>query len=244
MIWEEAPAVVHATNMNRPGSKKVLPRIVTGTISLVAFTVLWFGVAGRLSWWQGWAFLLTSVAYVGLLVWRLSRSNPELLLERSQPAEKAESWDRIVMRIYVGLLMLLLIVSALDGGRFGWSRIPFPFQVMGWLFLVAAGAMVWHVMMINAFLSSWARIQEDRGQTVIQDGAYRYVRHPMYIGIVVAFLGIPLVLGSWWAMIPSVLIVALFVYRTYKEDRMLENGLAGYVEYKEKVRYRLLPRIW
>ena len=96
----------------------------------------------------------------------------------------------------------------------------------------------------NAYLSSWARLQEDRGQVVIQEGAYRRIRHPMYLGIIVGFLGIPLVLSSWWAMIPSVVIVGLFVYRTYREDQMLIVGLAGYAEYTERVRYRLLPGIW
>jgi len=103
---------------------------------------------------------------------------------------------------------------------------------------------VWHVMMTNAYLSSWARIQDDRGQVVIQEGMYRRIRHPMYLGIMVSFLGIPLMLNSWWAMIPSVVIVGLFVYRTYREDRMLIDSLAGYAEYTEKVRYRLLPGIW
>jgi protein-S-isoprenylcysteine O-methyltransferase Ste14 len=104
--------------------------------------------------------------------------------------------------------------------------------------------MVWHVMMINAYLSSWARIQDDRGQVVVQEGAYRHIRHPMYLGIIVGFLGIPLVLSSWWAMILSIVIVGLFVYRTYREDQMLIEGLVEYAEYTKEVRYRLLPGLW
>jgi protein-S-isoprenylcysteine O-methyltransferase Ste14 len=79
---------------------------------------------------------------------------------------------------------------------------------------------------------------------VIQDGIYGYIRHPMYLGIIAGFLGIPLVLSSWWAMVPGFVIVGLFVYRTAREDFMLIDGLAGYAEYTEKVRYRLLPGIW
>jgi protein-S-isoprenylcysteine O-methyltransferase Ste14 len=100
------------------------------------------------------------------------------------------------------------------------------------------------VMMTNAYLSSWARLQEDREQVAVQEGAYRHIRHPMYLGVIVAFLGMPLALGSWWAMIPSTAIVGLFVYRTHQEDRTLIHGLSGYAEYAEKVRYRLLPGIW
>jgi protein-S-isoprenylcysteine O-methyltransferase Ste14 len=230
--------------MNRPRSKEIPSRVVTGILGLVSFTSLWLGIAGRLTWWQGWAFLLAVIGYVGVLVWRLSRLSPELLRERNQSAEKAEPWDRVAMAIYIVILLILLAVTALDGGRYLWSSVPLGAQVFGWLLLAVAGLMVWHVMMTNAYLSSWARLQEDREQVVVQDGAYRHIRHPMYLGVIVAFLGIPLTLGSWWAMMPSTVIVGLFVYRTHREDRMLIHGLTGYAEYAEKVRYRLLPGIW
>jgi len=98
--------------------------------------------------------------------------------------------------------------------------------------------------MTNAYLSSWARIQDDRGQVVVQEGIYRQIRHPMYLGIIVGFLGIPLALSSWWAMIPSVVIVGLFVYRAKREDQMLKDGLDGYTEYIKTVKYKLLPGAW
>jgi protein-S-isoprenylcysteine O-methyltransferase Ste14 len=230
--------------MNDPQRKGIFSRSVTGIFGLAVFAVLWFGIAGRATWWQGWAFLLTFIIYVSILMWRLSKVNPELVRERNLPADRAEAWDRIVMGIYTVILVVLLIVSALDGGRYGWSAIPLGVQMIGWILLIVAGVIVWHVMMTNAYLSSWARIQNDRGQVVIQEGMYRRIRHPMYLGIMVSFLGIPLMLNSWWAMIPSIVIVGLFVYRTYREDQMLIDGLAGYSEYTEKVRYRLLPRVW
>jgi len=230
--------------MNELHRKGFFFRIVTGIVGLALLTILWFGVAGRVTWWQGWAFLLTFVFYTGILMWRLSLVNPELVRERNLPSEKAEAWDRAVMGIYAVILVLLLIVSALDGGRYIWSDIPLGVQMIGWILLVAAGVIVWHVMMINAYLSSWARIQADRGQVVIQEGMYKRIRHPMYLGIVISFLGIPLILNSWWAMIPGLIIIGLFVYRTYREDLMLIDGLSGYAEYTEKVRYRLLPGIW
>jgi protein-S-isoprenylcysteine O-methyltransferase Ste14 len=167
-----------------------------------------------------------------------------LVRERNQPAERAEPWDRVVMRIYTMILLILLTLTALDGGRYLWSSVPLGIQLIGWLLLTFAGLMVWHVMMTNTYLSSWVRLQEDREQVVVEEGAYRRIRHPMYLGIIVAFLGIPLALGSWWAMIPSMVIVGLFVYRTHREDLMLIHGLTGYAEYTKKVRYRLLPGIW
>jgi protein-S-isoprenylcysteine O-methyltransferase Ste14 len=231
-------------DVKAPLSKAILRRIVTGVVGLVAFAVLWFGLAGGLTWWQGWAFLLAFIAYATVLVWRLSKLNPELVRERNQPAERAEPWDRVVMRIYTMILLILLTLTALDGGRYLWSSVPLGIQLIGWLLLTFAGLMVWHVMMTNTYLSSWVRLQEDREQVVVEEGAYRRIRHPMYLGIIVAFLGIPLALGSWWAMIPSMVIVGLFVYRTHREDLMLIHGLTGYAEYTKKVRYRLLPGIW
>lgn len=219
-------------------------RIITSVIGVLAFMALWFGLAGRLDWWQGWAFLLAFLVYLGVLFRRLWSVNPDLVRERNQPSQKAEPWDRVVIGIYSAMLVPLWIVVALDSGRFHWSPVSPGFQLVGWLLLVGAGAMMWHVMMTNAYLSSWARLQEDRGQVVVQEGAYQYIRHPMYLGIISAFLGIPLALGSWWAMVPSAVIIGLFVYRTYREDRMLLEGLAGYPEYAELTRYRLLPGIW
>lgn len=233
-----------SADMNEPQSKVMHSRIVTGTVGVVSFALLWFWIAGRLTWWQGWAFLLTFITYVSILVWRLSKVNPELVQERNQPAMVAEPWDRVLMGIYTVILLILLTVTALDGGRYLWSSVPLGVQMIGWLLLTMAGLIVWHVMMTNAYLSSWARLQADRDQIVVQEGAYQRIRHPMYLGIIVAFLGIPLALGSWWAMIPSILIVGLFVYRTHREDLMLIQGLTGYVEYTERVRYRLLPGIW
>jgi protein-S-isoprenylcysteine O-methyltransferase Ste14 len=88
------------------------------------------------------------------------------------------------------------------------------------------------------------RIQTDRGQTVVSDGPYRYVRHPGYASSLLAMLAIPLALGSWWALIPAALVGALYVLRTALEDRTLQAELPGYRDYAEHVRYRLLPGVW
>jgi len=99
-------------------------------------------------------------------------------------------------------------------------------------------------LMENAYLSRWARIQQDRGQRVVTTGPYRIIRHPMYAAIILLMICIPLELGSFWALILGVLIGVLFVIRTVLEDRMLIDELDGYIEYSHRVRYRLFPRIW
>ena len=99
-------------------------------------------------------------------------------------------------------------------------------------------------MLANTFLSTFVRIQDDRGHTTVSSGPYRFVRHPMYAGSLFMFWGIPLLLGSWWALIASGLNMIVLVVRTALEDRMLQAELPGYQEYAQKFRYRLFPGIW
>jgi protein-S-isoprenylcysteine O-methyltransferase Ste14 len=211
---------------------------------MVALASGWFWIAGRVDWIQAWIMIAVFMIYLIVLVWRLSRIDPALMRERGQRAEDVEPWDRVVIGVYLVLLVVLFVAAALDGGRFRWSVVPIWVQALGWMLICAAGAIVWHVMGINTYLSSYVRLQEDRGQVVVKDGLYGFVRHPMYAGIVLAFLGVPLALGSWWALIPGALIDAVFVYRTAREDRTLQEGLEGYAEYAREVRYRLFPGMW
>ena len=224
--------------------RTLLPRILSRLASLAVVFAAWFWIAGRVAWPQAWAFLSAFLISALTLTWRLARTDPALLRERSQPPDKAEPWDRVVMRLYAALLAVLMVVVALDGGRFRWSVVPPWAQSVGWILFVLSGAIVWHVSTANAYLARYARIQDDRGQVVVRAGLYGHVRHPMYLGIILLFCGLPMALGSWFSYIPSLGIVCLFVYRTLREDRMLQAGLAGYGDYAQDVRYRLVPGIW
>ena len=222
----------------------MLPRILSRLAGVALFFTAWFWVAGRVAWPQAWAFLAVFLIGALTLTWRLARTDPALLRERSQPPDKAEPWDRIVMRLYAVLLLVLMVIVALDSSRFRWSVVPPWAQSIGWVLFVVCGALIWHVSTRNAYLSRYARIQDDRGQVVVRDGLYGHVHHPMYLGIILLFCGLPLVLGSWYSYLPSMVIVCLFVYRTRREDRMLQEGLAGYADYAQDVRYRLVPGLW
>ncbi|MBC7224324.1 MAG: isoprenylcysteine carboxylmethyltransferase family protein, partial [Anaerolineae bacterium] len=105
------------------------------------------------------------------------------------------------------------------------------------------GLATW-AMASNPFFSAFVRIQRERGHRVVADGPYRYVRHPGYLGAIVFQMAIPLALGSLWALLPSGVAAALYVARTVLEDRTLQEELAGYREYAQKVRHRLLPGLW
>ncbi|MBN2360452.1 MAG: isoprenylcysteine carboxylmethyltransferase family protein [Deltaproteobacteria bacterium] len=221
-----------------------LPR----TALQIAFTVaifigFLFGLAGRWDWWEAWAYLGCYAGLVAAFMLWAWRHHPGLLTERMHSAHKAKRWDRVLMSIYTVFFVALFGVAALDT-RWSWSAVP------GWAMAAAAVALLlvsplllW-VTSSNAFLSSYVRIQNDRGQRVVTDGPYRFVRHPMYAVILVFFWATPLWLGSWFALIPSLAITVIFVIRTALEDRTLQADLPGYREYAAQVRFRLLPGIW
>jgi protein-S-isoprenylcysteine O-methyltransferase Ste14 len=203
-----------------------------------------FGLAGRISWRGAW--LLTTLFLSSLAVmlpWAI-RKAPELLEERMNPGANVKPWDKVILAIYQSLLLAVLVVAALDAGRFRKSTMPPVIQIAGAAVFLALVGWIWWTMSANAYLSSRARIQSDRQQQVATGGPYRYVRHPMYAAIILLVPAMALVLGSWWAMIPAALVGPLFIVRTALEDRMLLDELAGYREYASQVRCRLVPGIW
>ncbi len=203
------------------------------------------GLAGRWDWWTGWAFLAIFFTYSLLLFAWLARIDPDLVRERKRDVdERNRPYERIIIPVMVTLELALMIVAALDGGRFGWSSVPVWARIAGWALLAVNAAILPWVFRTNTYASGVGRIQDDREHHVIDSGPYRYVRHPMYTGVAACFVGIPLALGSWWALIPGGLLAILFVLRTALEDRMLHEELPGYAEYAQQTRYRLIPGIW
>ena len=218
-----------------------LLRIIVGAI---AFPAALFLPAGRLNWMEAWAFLVFFfVSLVAMRAWML-RHNPALVAERFSMAANVEGWDKAVMAIHPVLLFGMLIVAALDAGRFEWSSTPLALRILGWTGLAGALAIVWWVMAVNPFASRWVRIQRDRCHEVITVGPYKYVRHPMYVGAILFAASAPLALGSWWGVIPGAAIAILFIVRTALEDRTLTAKLPGYRGYASRVRARLLPGVW
>lgn len=212
--------------------------------SIVLFLALFFLPAGTLKWPEAWILIIFYfVSVSGILIW-LKKNDPELLKERSQRKKNVKTWDRIFIRVYIFFLMILLCVTGLDAVRFCWSNVPLILKIFGFLGFIPGFVLGFWAMRENTFLSDIVRIQEDRGHRVCQTGPYSHVRHPMYIGIIIAMLCFPFALGSYYALIPAVIIVVLFVIRTVLEDRTLQEELSGYKEYTETVRFRLIPRVW
>jgi protein-S-isoprenylcysteine O-methyltransferase Ste14 len=142
------------------------------------------------------------------------------------------------------LLIAWLILMPLDAMRFEWSEVPGWLQFLGALGLVLSLYVVFLTFRENAYLAPVVKLQEERGQSVVSTGPYRYVRHPMYSSMFLFFPATTLLLGSWWGLLLCLVLLGLLVWRTALEDRMLKNELAGYEEYAQSVRYRLIPRVW
>jgi protein-S-isoprenylcysteine O-methyltransferase Ste14 len=237
-------------NSNPPGASPNTPKTITTRIVarfIVIITIvaaLFFSLAGRLDWYAAWALLLAFSVYLVVIGLWARRHDPEMVAERISPGEGVKTWDQVIMAVYAVLLLVMLVVSLLDGGRFGWTSVPTWANLLGWLGCIFAGWLIWRVMKENTFLSERVRIQTERGHQVITTGPYRIVRHPMYAGVMVFLLSMPLILGSVYGFCLAIPAAALFVVRTVLEDRTLMNELPGYKEYARQTRYRLLPFIW
>ena len=175
------------------------------------------------------------------------RKDPALLEERfKQPGEEGQAgWDRFVV---VGLLLgfiVWVVVMPLDAKRFGWSP-PFPLwlEAIGLALLVGSAFLFFRSYADNTFLSPLVRIQEDRKQQVVSTGVYGFVRHPMYLGGILMFVGAPLLLGSLFGVVAGLALTVLLMARIVGEEKMLARDLDGYADYMRRVRYRLFPPLW
>jgi protein-S-isoprenylcysteine O-methyltransferase Ste14 len=135
-------------------------------------------------------------------------------------------------------------LSGLDAVRFGWSFVPPWVQVIGALSVLLSVWIGYRAMRENSFAAPVVKIQKDRGQTIVTTGPYRYVRHPLYGGALLFFVGMPLLLGSWWGLAVVPLLIAALGVRIQIEEKLLRTGLPGYDDYAQRVRYRLIPFVW
>ena len=212
---------------------------------LVMNGLLLFIPAGRIDWLEGWIWMGLRTLYLAVTTLWAARNDPALLKERSLSGQsKGVRWDKVVANINVLLFFSIFVIAGLDAVRFGWSHISWTVKGIAiFVLLVGFGITIW-AMTANPFLSAIVRIQTDRGHHVVMSGPYQYVRHPMYVGVLLLQISAPFILGSLWALIPAGLDVLLFIIRTALEDKTLQAELQGYREYTQMVKYRLIPGIW
>lgn len=199
--------------------------------------------AGTLAWPQAWAFLGLYLVGIAVNAW-LMRRTPEKIAERARTAG-AKKWDKVVGGLGAAMHFIVLLAVAGSDVRFEWTgALPLAVYLIGAVVSILGFALFSWAMIENAYFASCVRIQAERGHAVCSTGPYRFVRHPGYVGFILQSSGLPLFLGSLWALVPGALAAVLMVVRTALEDRTLQDELTGYRDYAQEVRYRLLPGIW
>jgi protein-S-isoprenylcysteine O-methyltransferase Ste14 len=201
-----------------------------------------FVAAGTLNYRQAWAFVAVYFAPSLAITLYLVKKDRKLLERRMSagPTAEKETSQKIIM-IFASLgFIALVVVPALDH-RFAWSRVPPSIALGGDLLVMIGWLVIFLVFKENTFSS--ATIELAPGQRVISTGPYALLRHPMYAGALVMFIGMPIALGSWWGLLVVVMMPAL-VWRLIDEEKFLARNLPGYVVCQERVRYRLIPMVW
>ena len=208
------------------------------------FALFMFLPAGTWAWPRGWLFILVLLSvFVGvfLILWRV---NPEVLVARSHTHEGTKHWDKILLCLFFPTMWAIVPVAALDDGRFHWCPVPWWVCGIGYaLLFLGTGITTW-AEAVNKFFEVTVRIQSERGHDVIDTGPYAMVRHPGYVGGIFTGAGMALSLGSLWALIPAGLASLLLIVRTQWEDQTLQEELAGYIRYTQRVRYKMIPGVW
>jgi protein-S-isoprenylcysteine O-methyltransferase Ste14 len=220
--------------------------VIQTTLWLVAMAALLFVPAGTIDWPGAWAFLIEiALMGYGIGFW-LARRDPALLAERmSLPFQHAQkAWDKLFLSAVIVLFSFWLVAMALDAGRFRWSNLPLWAQILGALLILLTGYVGYLTFRENSYAAAVVKVQKERGQKTVSTGPYRYVRHPLYTGAVLYFLGAPLLLGSWLGLALAPLLIAAVAFRAVMEERMLSAELDGYAAYAARVRWRLVPLIW
>ena len=204
---------------------------------------LLFVPAGTLRYWEAWVYLAIFNGASTLMTIFLMRHDPALLERRMKggPAAETRPAQRIIMAAVSFGFIALLVVPALDH-RYSWSAPPLGAVVLGDVLTALGFYFIFLVYRENSFGA--ATIQVEESQRVISTGPYAIVRHPMYASGALYVLGTPLALGSYWGVVPIVVMLPFLIWRLIDEERLLVKSLPGYVEYRRKVRHRLIPHFW
>lgn len=223
--------------------KLIYQTLTTFLIGFTALGVLLFLPAGTINYWQAWVFIIVFLGTVSAIGLYLAIKNPALLERRKKfgPAKEQSTVQKIAISIGVLVLPGVFIFSALSH-RFLWSPVATEISIAGDV-LVALGLYV-NILVFKENSYGGASITTVEGQRVISTGLYAFVRHPMYVGVIIMIIGIPLALDAWWSLVIIAAAFPALIWRILDEEKFLKKELPGYSEYVRKVRYRLVPYIW
>ena len=202
--------------------------------------VIFFLPAGTLAYWHGWVYMgILFIPFLFVIAYFLK--NDPALLERRMRMREKEKNQKLIVKFSTIFFLLAFILPGLDY-RWGWSHVPLALVIIADILVLVSYGFVFRVFRENSYASRIVEVEKE--QKVISSGPYAIVRHPMYTGTIIMYLFTPLALGSWWALIPALMIIPVIVARILNEEKLLANNLAGYTEYIQKVRFRLISGVW
>lgn len=214
--------------------------IVRFLVVLLALSAMLFLPAGTWAYWEAWVYLAILFIPMFFVLIYLLKNHPELLARRMRLREK-EAQQKLIIKLSYIPFLLAYMLPGFDK-RFGWSNVPVWVVVAADILVLLGYGLIVLVFRENRYASRIVEVEQ--GQAVISSGPYAVIRHPMYLGAILLYVLSPLALGSYWAMIPSILIIPVIVARIWNEESVLVRDLKGYQEYMQKTRYRLIPGLW
>ena len=220
--------------------KLLINALTKFTCGLLLVGLLIFLPAGTLGFRYGWMFIGLLFGPILIAGFVMFFKSPDFLAKRLDAKEKQATQKGVVA--LSGLMFITgFVVAGLDF-RFGWSQMPLPVTIIASVLFLTAYALYAEVMRENTYLSRTVKVEE--GQKVVDTGLYGIVRHPMYMATILLFLMIPVVLGSWYALIAFAFYPAIIIVRLKDEEDLLTRERPGYAAYKKKVKYRIVPFVW
>ena len=226
-----------ATVESARAAKGTATKLIAAWVLLPLF---FLATGGSFAWWEAWVYCVILLAPMTVFLVYIARHDPEFIARRTKLREKERTQRRILVWGYPSLIAAL-VIPGLDH-RFGWSE-PSDTAVVAAMAIVFGG----YLTVLRVFLENrWAgrTVEVFAEQKVISTGPYAIVRHPMYTGTIALYLATPVALGSWWALIPALTFIPIFVLRILNEEAVLIRDLPGYEEYRQRVRHRLVPFVW
>lgn len=202
--------------------------------------LFFFLPAGTINYWEAWVYLALLFTPMFFIMRYLINNDPALLERRMRMREKAPEQKLIINISYIYYIVVFLLPGF--DKRYSWSDTPLWAIIFAEILVFLGYLMVVWVFRTNSYASRTVEVDED--QKVIDNGPYAIVRHPMYTGVTTLYIMSPLALGSYWVVFPALLIIPLLVARILSEEKILAKDLKGYVEYQQRVRYRLIPFFW
>jgi protein-S-isoprenylcysteine O-methyltransferase Ste14 len=223
--------------------KTAFKLVASSIIGLVVLGLILFVPAGTLDYWQAWVFIAVFTIATIVPSLYLGRTNPAALQRRMHggPLAEARTVQKfIIIGAFLGLFAMMAL-SAYDH-RVGWSPVPAAVCIIGDALVVGGLTIGMLVVIQNSYAAATVRVEA--GQKLASSGLYRLVRHPMYAANLILMVGIPLALGSYWGLLLLIPGLLVLVFRILDEEKLLTQDLAGYREYAQRVRYRLMPCVW